>query len=52
MIDGGDNLSMLKREEKDIIQKYSYDKDKVTIDYIKTLPQPFEIKKDGRIQIS
>lgn len=48
---GGDNLGMLKREEKDIITKYSYDKDKVTIDYIKSLNHPFEVKKDNRIQI-
>ena len=51
LVDGGDNMSMLKREDKDIIERYNYDKDKVTIDYIKTLTQPFEVKKDGRIQI-
>lgn len=51
LVDGGDNLGMLKRDDKDIITRYNYDKDKVTIDYIKTLKQPFEIKKDNRIQI-
>ncbi len=51
LVDGGDNLGMLKRDDKDIIERYNYDKDKVTIDYIKTLNQPFEIKKDNRIQI-
>lgn len=51
LINGGDNLSMLKRDEKDIIERYTYDKDKVTIDYIKTLNQPFEVRKDGRITV-
>ena len=51
LIGGGDNLSMLKREDKDIIERYTFDKDKVTIDYIKTLKQPFEVRKDGRITI-
>ncbi len=51
LIGGGDGLSMLKREDKDIIERYTFDKDKVTIDYIKTLKQPFEVRKDGRIQI-
>ena len=51
LIGGGDGLSMLKREDKDIIERYSYDKDKVTIDYIKTINQPFQVRKDGRISI-
>jgi len=51
LISGGDELSMLKRSENDIIQKYSFDKDKVIIDYIKSLNKPFETAKDGRIQI-
>lgn len=51
LVGGGDNLAMLKREDKDIIERYDFDKDKVTIDYIKTLPQPFEVRKDNRIQI-
>ena len=51
LIGGGDNLTMLKREDKDIIERYSYDKDKVTVDYIRTLQQPFEVRKDNRIQI-
>ena len=51
LVEGGDNLFMLKREDKDILEKYEFDKDKITIDYIKNLAQPFEVKKDGRIQI-
>ncbi len=51
LIGGGDNMTMLKREDKDIIERYTFDKDKVTIDYIKTLKQPFEVRKDGRIKI-
>ncbi len=51
LVEGGDNLGMLKREDKDIIERFNYDKDKVTIDYIKTLKHPFEIKKDNRIMI-
>ncbi len=51
MLGGGDGLDMLKRPESDIIQNYDFDKDKVTIDYIKSLNQPFEVKKDNRIKI-
>ena len=51
LVGGGDDLSMLKRDDKDIIERYSYDKDKVTIDYIKSLNQPFEVRKDGRITV-
>lgn len=51
LIGGGDDLSMMKREDKDIVERYDFDKDKVTIDYIKTLQQPFEVHKDNRIRI-
>jgi 5'-nucleotidase len=51
LINGGDDLAMLKRDEKDIIERYTFDKDKVTIDYIKSLKQPFEVRKDGRITV-
>ncbi len=51
LVNGGDNMTSLKRNESDIIEKYDYDKDKVTIAYIKTLNQPFEVRKDNRIQI-
>ena len=42
---------MLERDDDEIIQRYPFDKDKVTIDYIKTIKQPFEVRKDNRIQI-
>lgn len=51
LIGGGDEMDMLKREDKDILERYPFDKDKVTIDYIKTLKQPFSVHKDGRIKI-
>ncbi|MBE7705237.1 MAG: hypothetical protein E7Z90_05430 [Cyanobacteria bacterium SIG29] len=51
LINGGDDMEMLKRDDDEIIQRYDFDKDKVTIDYIKTLAQPFEVRKDNRITI-
>ena len=51
LIGGGDNLEMLERDDDEIIERYEFDKDKVTIDYIKTLSQPFEVRADGRIKI-
>ncbi len=51
LINGGDDLEMLKRDDDEILQRYEFDKDKVTIDYIKSLPQPFDVRKDGRITI-
>lgn len=51
LVGGGDGLDMLKRDDDEIIERYSFDKDKCTIDYIKTLEQPFSVRKDGRIQI-
>ena len=51
LVGGGDGLEMLKREEKDIVERYKFDKDKCTVDYIRTLAQPFEVRKDNRIRI-
>ena len=53
LIKGGDDMDMLEKDEgsDEIIQEYDFDKDKVTIDYIKTLQQPFEVRKDNRIKI-
>ncbi len=51
LLGGGDDLEMLERDDDEIIQRYPFDKDKVTIDYIKTIKQPFEVRKDNRIQI-
>ena len=52
LVGGGDDLEMLERDDDEIIERYSFDKDKVTIDYIKSLSQPFDVRKDGRIQIT
>lgn len=49
-INGGDDMDMLEKDDEDIITRYEFDKDKVTIDYIKSLKQPFEVKEDGRIR--
>ncbi len=54
LINGGDDMEMLAKDEDDedeIIEKYDFDKDKVTIDYIKSLNQPFEVRKDNRIKV-
>ena len=51
LFNGGDKCDMLIRDESQVIQRYDFDKDKVTIDHIKTLPQPFEVHVDGRIKI-
>ncbi len=51
LLSGGDGLDMLKQEPQNIIEKYDFDKDKCTIDYIKKLVQPFNVKKDNRIKI-
>lgn len=49
LINGGDKFDMLKFEEGKY-EIFDYDKDKVTMDYIRKLGgTPFEIKKDGRI---
>ncbi len=52
LVGGGDDLEMLERDDDEIIERFSFDKDKVTIDYIKSLSQPFDVRKDGRIQIT
>ncbi len=50
IIKGGDKFDMLKFAEG-TYQKFDFDKDKATIEYIKKLGgAPFEIKKDGRIK--
>ena len=51
LLNGGDKCEMLKRQDSQIIERYNYDKDLVTINHIKTLPQPFEVHADGRIKI-
>lgn len=51
LVGGGDKLEMLKRSDDQIIEKYDFDKDLPTIKYIKSLSQPFEVRKDNRITI-
>ncbi len=51
LVGGGDKLEMLKRSDDQIIERYEFDKDKPTIEYIKSLSQPFEVRKDNRITI-
>lgn len=51
LVNGGDKLEMLKRNDNQILERYTFDKDKPTIDYIKSLSGPFEVRKDNRITI-
>lgn len=51
LYNGGDDLDMLVPKEEDFIEKYDFDKDKVTSDYIRTLDQPFTVSTDGRIKV-
>ncbi len=51
LFQGGDDLVMLRRKDSDIIEKYDFEKGDVTIDYIKSLKQPFDVRKDGRIKV-
>ena len=51
LVGGGDGLDMLKKEPSEILENYHFDKDKCTIDYIKSISQPFEVRKDNRICI-
>ncbi len=48
---GGDNLIPNKIKTGEIDEKFDFDKDKLTCDYIKKLNTPIEIKDDGRIQV-
>ena len=51
MASGGDNMFPNKMEAGLYDEKYDYDKDKLTCDYIKKHKNPIEIKDDGRITI-
>jgi 2',3'-cyclic-nucleotide 2'-phosphodiesterase (5'-nucleotidase family) len=51
MASGGDNLFENKIKSGQIDEKFDFDKDKLTCDYIKRLNTPIEIKDDGRITI-
>ncbi len=48
---GGDNLIPNKIKTGEIDQKFDFDKDKLTCDYVKKLNAPIEIKDDGRITV-
>ncbi len=48
---GGDNLISNKIEKGEIDEKFDFDKDKLTCDYIKKLNAPVELKDDGRITV-
>lgn len=48
---GGDNLIPNKMASNQIDEKFDFDKDKLTCDYIKKMNQPIEIKDDGRITV-
>ena len=48
---GGDNLISNKVAENKIDEKFDFDKDKLTCDYVKKLNAPVEIKDDGRIKV-
>lgn len=48
---GGDNLIENKVEKGEIDERFDYDKDKLTCDYVKKLNAPIELKDDGRITV-
>ena len=51
MASGGDNLLENKIEKGKIDEKFDFDKDKLTCDYIKKMNTPVELKDDGRITV-
>lgn len=48
---GKDRFAMLDKYNNPETQKFDFDKDKLTADYIKKLNKPIDIKSDGRITI-
>ncbi len=48
---GGDNYLPSNKNPDFVVKKYDFDKNKLACDYIKKLPQPFEIKDDRRVEI-
>lgn len=51
MATGGDNYFPVQENPKFIIQKFNFDKNKLTCDYIRKQNQPIEIRDDQRIKI-
>lgn len=48
---GKERFAMLNKYDNPETQKFDFDKDKLTADYIKHLNKPVDIKSDGRIKI-
>jgi 2',3'-cyclic-nucleotide 2'-phosphodiesterase (5'-nucleotidase family) len=48
---GGDNYFPVNPNPDFILKTFDYDKNKMACDYIKKLPQPIDIKYDGRLEI-
>ena len=48
---GGDNYLPVNPNPDFILKTFDYDKNKMACDYIKKLPQPIDIKYDGRLEI-
>lgn len=48
---GGDNYLPSNLPKHQIIKTLDFDKNKLACDYIKKLPQPFDVKHDGRLEI-
>ena len=48
---GGDNYLPSNPHPDFVLKTLDYDKNKMACDYIKKLPQPFDVKYDGRLEI-
>ncbi len=48
---GGDNYLPSNLDKSQILKTLDFDKNKLACDYVKKLPQPFDIKPDGRLEI-
>lgn len=48
---GGDNYLPSNLPKEQILKTLDFDKNKLACDYIKKLPQPFDVKPDGRLII-
>ena len=48
---GGDNYLPTNKNPDFVVKKYDFDKNKLACEYIKKLPQPFEIVDDHRVEI-
>ena len=48
---GGDNYLPVNPNPDFVLKTLDYDKNKMACEYIKKLPQPFDVKYDGRLEI-